>query len=75
MRNAIVQLPDQRTTGERRQVLRAAIRQLERADIYLAAVMFMDIDDRPAERALSQLRADLDALRGHISELRVNISN
>jgi hypothetical protein len=75
MRNAIVQLPDQRTTGERRQVLRAAIRQLERADIYLAAVMFMDIDNRPAERALSQLRADLDALRRHLGEQRVNISN
>jgi hypothetical protein len=75
MRNAIVQLPDQRTTGERRQVLRAAIRQLERADIYLAAVMYMDIDDRPAERVLSQLRADLDALRRHIGDLRVNISN
>jgi|HubBroStandDraft_6_1064221.scaffolds.fasta_scaffold1939212_1 acyl-CoA reductase-like NAD-dependent aldehyde dehydrogenase len=75
MRNAIVQLPDQRTTGERRQVLRAAIRQLERADMYLAAVMFMDIGDRPAERALSQLRADLDALRRHLGEQRVNISN
>jgi hypothetical protein len=75
MRNAIVQLPDQRTTGERRQVLRAAIRQLERADIYLAAVMFMDIDDRPAERALSQLRADLNALRRHLGEQRVSISN
>ena len=75
MRNAIVQLPDQRTTGERRQVLRAAIRQLERADIYLAAVMFMDIDDRPAERALSQLRADLDALRRHLGDQRVKIAN
>jgi hypothetical protein len=75
MRNAIVQLPDQRTTGERRQVLRAAIRQLERADMYLAAVMFMDVDDRPAERALSQLRADLDALRRHLGEQRVSISN
>jgi hypothetical protein len=75
MRNAIVQLPDQRTTGEQRQVLRAAIRQLERADIYLAAVMFMDIDDRPAERALSQLRADLDALRRHLGEQRVKIAN
>jgi hypothetical protein len=75
MRNAIVQLPDQRTIGEQRQVLRAAIRQLERADIYLAAVMFMDIDDRPAERALSQLRADLDALRRHLGEQRVSISN
>jgi hypothetical protein len=75
MRNAIVQMPEQRTTGERRQVLRAAIRQLERADMYLAAVMFMDIDDRPAERALSQLRADLDGLRRHLGEQRVKIAN
>ena len=75
MRNAIVQLPDQRTTGERRQVLRAAIRQLERADIYLAAVTYMDIDDRPAERALTQLRADLDALRRHLGDQRVKIAN
>lgn len=41
MRNAIVQLPDARTTNERRQVLRAAMRQLERAEIYLAAVAYM----------------------------------
>jgi hypothetical protein len=38
MRNAILQLPDARTAKERRQVLRAAMRQLERADLYLAAV-------------------------------------
>jgi hypothetical protein len=38
-------------------------------------VMFMDIDDRPAERALSQLRADLDALRRHLGEQRVKIAN
>ena len=75
MRNAIVQLPDQRTTGERRQVLRAAIRQLERADVYVAAVTYMDIDDRPAERALRQLRADLDAIRRHLGEQRVSIAN
>ena len=75
MRNAIVQLPDQRTTGEQRQVLRAAVRQLERADIYLAAVTFMDIDDQPAKRALRQLRADLDALRRHLGEQRLKIAN
>jgi hypothetical protein len=68
-------MPDQRTMGEQRQVLRAAIRQLERADIYLAAVTYMDIDDRPAERALRQLRADLDALRRHLGEQRVRIAN
>jgi hypothetical protein len=73
MRNAIVQLPEQRTTGERRRVLRAAIRQLERAEVYLAAVAFMDIGDRPAERALSQLRADLEGLRRHLGEQRIGI--
>ncbi len=70
MRNAIVQLPEQRTTGERRQVLRAAIRQVERAEIYLAAVAHMDLDDRAVERTLRQLRADLDALRRHLGEQR-----
>src|SRR5450759_3631855 len=50
MRNAIVQLPAQRTAGEQRQVLRAAIRQLERAEVYLAAIAYMDLDDREAQR-------------------------
>ena len=75
MRNAIVQLPDQRTMGEERQVLRAAMRQLERADIYLAAVSYMDIDGPAAARALRQLRADLDGLRRHLGEQRLKIAN
>lgn len=75
MRNAIVQLPEQRTSGERRRVLRAAIRQLERAEIYLAAVSFMDIGDRAAERSLSQLRADLDGLRRYLGEQRIGIDS
>ena len=75
MRNAIVQLPEQRTTGERRQVLRAAIRQLERAEIYLAAISFMDLGDRLAERSLSQLRADLDGLRRYLGEQRIGIDS
>jgi hypothetical protein len=70
MRSAMLQLPEARTDGERRKVLRSAIRQLERADIYLAAVAYMELDDRPAQRAVSQLRADLDALRRHLGELR-----
>ena len=75
MRNAIVQLPEQRTNGERRQVLRAAIRHLERAEIYLAAVSFMDIDDRAAARSLNQLRADLDGLRRYLGERRIGIDS
>jgi hypothetical protein len=68
MRNAILQLSEARTANERRQVLRAAIRQLERADLYLAAVAYMEIGDREAQRALNQLRTDLVSLKRHLSE-------
>jgi hypothetical protein len=74
MRNAIVQLPAQRTTNERRQVLRAAIRQLDRAEIYLAAITYMDLDDREALRVVRQLRADLDGLKRHLADLRAGTS-
>ncbi len=70
MRSAILQLPSRRTSNQRRQVLRAAIRQLDRAEIYLAAVAYMDIDDRAAQRAVGQLRADVLYLKGHLAELR-----
>jgi nucleoside 2-deoxyribosyltransferase len=68
MRNAILQLSEARTANERRQVLRAAIRQLERADLCLAAVAYMEIGDREAQRALNQLRTDLVSLKRHLSE-------
>jgi hypothetical protein len=74
MRNAILQLPEHRTTNEQRQVLRAAIRQLDRAEIYLAAVSYMQLDDRAAQRAVRQLRADLDGLKRHLAELRAGTS-
>ncbi|HEV2140483.1 MAG TPA: hypothetical protein VGT01_04770 [Candidatus Dormibacteraeota bacterium] len=51
-------------------MLRTAARQLERADLYLAAVGAMDLGDRQAARALNQLRSDLDALLRHLIELR-----
>jgi len=73
MRSAVLQLPRTRTGKERRQVLRASIRQLERADIYLAAVSYMDIDDREAERANNRLRTDLESLRRYLVELRGHI--
>lgn len=50
--------------------MRAAIRQLERADLYLSAAGFMAIDDAAAGRALRRLRADLDRLRSHLVEAR-----
>ena len=70
MRNAVLQLPGRRSSIDERQVLRAAIRQLERADLYLAAVAAMNLQDRPANRALVALRGDVDALRHHLIELR-----
>jgi hypothetical protein len=73
MRNAVLQLPKSRNANEQRQVLRAAIRQLERADLYLAAVAYMELDDREAERALNQLRAALESLRRYIAERRSEI--
>jgi hypothetical protein len=70
MRNAIVRLPETRSIQEERQVLRAAIRQLERADLYLGAVAVMGIADADAGRAVRRLRADLEALRQHLVALR-----
>jgi hypothetical protein len=73
MRNAVLQLPTARNSSEQRQVLRAAIRQLERADIYLVAVEYMELNDREAQRALNRLRSDLESLRRYIAELRTGI--
>jgi hypothetical protein len=75
MRNAILQLPSQRTSNEQRQVLRAAIRQLDRAEIYLAAVAYMDLDDRPAQRAIARLRNDVDGLKRHLAALRADTTS
>jgi hypothetical protein len=73
MRSAVLQLPDTRTANERRQVLRAAIRQLERAEIYLAAVAYMELDDREAQRAVGKLRTDVESLRRSLAEQRSGI--
>jgi hypothetical protein len=74
MLNAILQLPQTRAAKEQRAVLRAAIRQLDRADLYLAAVAYMDLDDREAKRAVNQLRKDLDSLLRHLGESRDRIT-
>ena len=74
MRNAIMQLPETRSANERRFVLRAAIRQLDRAEVYLAAVAYMELEDREAKRAVNQLRKDLDSLLRHLGESRDRIT-
>jgi hypothetical protein len=75
LRSAILQLPSRRTANERRQVLRAAIRQLDRAELYLAAVAYMEIDDRAAQRAVSRLRSDIESLKRHLSALRAETTS
>ena len=70
MRSAIVKLPEQRSGNQQRSVLRTAIRQLERADIYMASVASMDVGDWAAQRAIRQLRDDLESVRRHLSDLR-----
>ena len=70
MRAAVVQLPDARTANESRQVLRAAIRQLERAEIYFDAVAAMQLNDRETRRALDQLRAGTTELRRYLGQRR-----
>ena len=74
MRNAIVQLPETRTTGQSRQVFRAAIGQLDRGDIYVAAVAYMGLGDRETERAVNRLRTDIESLRRHLAELSDRLS-
>ncbi len=75
MRSAILQLPQTRPAKERRQVLRAAIRQLDRAELYLAAVSHMELDDRQAQRAFNQLRADVDGLKRHLGDSRDRVTD
>jgi hypothetical protein len=70
MRAAVLQLPGSRTANESRQVLRAAMRQLERAQIYFDAVAAMELDDREARRVLDRLRAENEALRRYLGEQR-----
>ena len=67
MRNAILRMPDQRTAIERRQVLRSAVRHLDRAELYIAAATFMDLGDPVAQRALGKLRSDIQSLRHHLT--------
>jgi hypothetical protein len=74
LRNAILQLPEARTANQDRQVIRAAIRQLERADIYLAAITYMNLDDREAQRAVNQLRANVESLRRYLGERRDQVT-
>jgi len=70
VRSAILQLPDSRTAGERKHVPRDAIRQLQRAEIYLAAVAYMELDDREAQRIVNRLRFEISSLARRLAAQR-----
>jgi hypothetical protein len=71
MRNAIVQMPAQQSAQEQRQVLRAAIRQLERADVYLAAIVHTELEDWEADRSLRRIRGEVEQLRRYLVGIRI----
>ena len=70
MRNPVLSVATIPSAEESRASLRVAIRQLERAEIYVAAVAAMELEDRDACRALLRLRSDIDALRHHLIDVR-----
>jgi hypothetical protein len=74
MRSAILQMPQARTAAERRRVFGTAIRQLERADLYLSAVASMDLGDTEMWRSLDRLRRDLEALNRHLRAGRAHLT-
>ena len=73
MRAAVLQLPGARTVGESRRVLRAAIRQVERAEIYFDAVAAMELDDLEARRAVDRLKSQTQALLRYLVERRTEL--
>jgi len=72
MRNAVLQNQELRTESEQRRVLRIAVRQLERADLYLAAVCALELPE--AEAAIDAVRDDVEELRRHLIDARARLA-
>jgi hypothetical protein len=62
----LVKFPSPQDQLEKRDKLRAAARQLERADLYIDAVLNMEVADRSVERTLTDIRNELAAIRGRL---------
>ena len=75
---SLVRLPDvtwtteqqRRDAQQQRKKLRIAIRQLERAELYLDAIDSLDLDDDEVDRTLRRLVARLRALSRYLSSMR-----
>jgi beta-phosphoglucomutase-like phosphatase (HAD superfamily) len=60
-----------RPDPHRKRNLRIAIRQLERAELYLVALYSLDLDNEGVEAAIDDLVRDLRGLRGHLVRSRL----
>jgi hypothetical protein len=61
-----------REDQRRRRNLRIAIRQLDRADLYLVALYSLDIADEGIESAVDDLIRDVRGLREHLMRARLS---
>jgi hypothetical protein len=61
-----------RQDPHRRRNLRIAIRQLERAELYLVAFYSLDLGDEGIEGAVDDLVRDVRGLRQHLVRSRLN---
>jgi len=73
MLNSIVRRESLEAPARAKEQLRAAARQLERADLYVAAAAHMEIDDPGAVRALTELRAGIRSVRKSLIEKSIRL--
>jgi hypothetical protein len=77
--HALFQTPRVATTAEqrkreeqrRRRDLRIAVRQLERAELYVVALNSLDLEDRDANASLNDLLGRLRSLQRYLLQLKV----
>ena len=68
----MLRVQELRTESERRRVLRIAVRQLERADLYLGAVCALELPE--AEAAIEGLRDGVEDLRRRLIDARARLA-
>ena len=60
-----------REDQRRRSNLRIAVRQLERAELYVVALNSLDLEDREAEASVDDLLGRLRSLQRYLFQLKV----
>jgi hypothetical protein len=70
-RNSLTAEQHKRDSKSQRRNLRIAIRQLERAELYLVALYSLNLEDRQADASTDDLIQRLRSLRRYLSELKL----